>query len=81
MACDYETVDPPPIDANTVRQAWKTLTPEEKHHFIALLIKRLKLSVWQGGRLDNVIEALQRAFNTEDETLAEIYCEVKGIPE
>jgi hypothetical protein len=67
----------PKIDSNTVREVWKTLTPDEKSRFIVQLIKKLKIEVYEGGFLNVVFGALEKALDAEPTTLAEIYCEVK----
>jgi hypothetical protein len=66
----------PEIDANTVRDAWNGLSHAEKRRFMELLLERLNVSPLAHGV---IIEVLIEAFDQIPTTLAEIYCEVKGV--
>jgi len=69
---------PDPADSNTVREAWKTLTSEEKAAVAALFIKKVGINPLLKGRWEVAILILIASIDEEPTTLAELVCEVRG---
>jgi hypothetical protein len=69
----------PPIDANTIHEALMGMTEEEWECFTKKLSS--KLDLLRNKQPSWVQLIIKCTLKTEPTTLAEIYCEVKGVHE
>jgi hypothetical protein len=77
LKCPSERL--PIIDSNTVREAWKTLTPEEKRAFVRKLLEKLDIAPLSNVKL-LVCDVMEKLLDEEPTTLAELVCEVRNSP-
>jgi hypothetical protein len=78
-ACDIRIRGLPIIDSNTVREAFLSLSPEDKTSVVSRLRERQKAQLFYRSAQAWHEDVIQSTIEEPPTTLAEIICEVKGI--